>query len=73
MILIGHLEQLSIPLTEFVRLNTAQHLHPDLPEIPIPVRFLFILLIPHDHYQNEATQIGKCMGALMTDEVRVVA
>ena len=72
LILVGHLTELNEPISEFVRLRRAENLFPDeLAEIQLPVRFIFILLIPHDHYENEAENMGRCMATLMVDEVTI--
>lgn len=68
-ILVGHVDGMVRPVTAFVRLAQPQLMHPEVPELPIPVRFVFVLLNPHEHYQNETISIGRTMGALMVDEV----
>uniref|UniRef100_A0A914WV03 Anion exchange protein n=1 Tax=Plectus sambesii TaxID=2011161 RepID=A0A914WV03_9BILA len=68
-ILVGHVDGLVRPVTAFVRLTEPQMMHPEVPELPIPVRFAFVLLNPHEHYQNETISIGRTMGALMVDEI----
>ena len=44
-ILVGELNGLQSPLSVFIRLNKAMHLG-DLTEVPVPTRFLFVLLVP---------------------------
>ena len=44
-ILVGELNGLQSPLSVFIRLNKAVHLG-DLTEVPVPTRFLFVLLVP---------------------------
>ena len=44
-ILVGELNCLQNPISIFVRLNTALHLG-DLTEVPVPTRFIFLLLGP---------------------------
>ncbi len=44
-ILVGELNVLKSPLAVFIRLNQAIYLA-DLTEVPVPTRFLFILLGP---------------------------
>ena len=44
-ILVGELKELDKPLSAFIRLSEASHLG-DLTEVPVPTRFLFILLGP---------------------------
>lgn len=45
-ILVGEIDFLEHSITAFVRLKTACHLG-DLTEVPVPTRFLFVLLGPH--------------------------
>jgi hypothetical protein len=45
-ILVGEIDFLERAISAFVRLNQACHLG-DLTEVPVPTRFLFILLGPH--------------------------
>ena len=49
-ILVGEIDFLDHSISGFVRLNQACHLG-DLTEVPVPTRFLFILLGPH-RYAN---------------------
>lgn len=44
-------------------------MYPEIPNIPLPVRFAFVLLNPHEHFSNETVNIGRTMGALFADEV----
>lgn len=44
-ILVGELNALDKPVSAFIRLNEAMHLG-DLTEVPVPTRFIFILLGP---------------------------
>ncbi len=44
-ILVGELNALDKPLSAFIRLTEAVHLG-DLTEVPVPTRFIFILLGP---------------------------
>uniref|UniRef100_A0A915Q5V1 Anion exchange protein n=1 Tax=Setaria digitata TaxID=48799 RepID=A0A915Q5V1_9BILA len=57
------------PVSAFLRLDKAKVFFPDLPNIPVPLRFIFVLLNPHDHYDNETRGIGRTMGALFSDEI----
>lgn len=47
-----------------------QMLYPELPDHPIPVRFVFLLLNSVDNYLGETVAIGRAMGSLLSDEVR---
>ncbi|KRX58891.1 Electroneutral sodium bicarbonate exchanger 1 [Trichinella sp. T9] len=70
-ILIGSPDFLTYPLVQFVRLKTATVMK-NLFEIPIPTRFLYILLIPKDHMARDSDTIGRCMGTLFVDESTIV-
>lgn len=39
-----------------------------MPDYPLPVRFVFVLMHPTDNFPNEAIGIGRVMGALFSDE-----
>ena len=67
--LVGEVDFLSHPIIAFVRLATSQVLG-DLTEIPIPTRFLFILLGPKGN-QERFHEIGRSIATLMSDEVCV--
>uniref|UniRef100_A0A8C7E482 Anion exchange protein n=1 Tax=Naja naja TaxID=35670 RepID=A0A8C7E482_NAJNA len=66
-ILVGELEFLDRAVVAFVRLSPAMLLS-GLAEVPIPSRFLFILLGPLGKGQ-QYHEIGRSIGTLMTDEV----
>ncbi|XP_058889730.1 sodium-driven chloride bicarbonate exchanger-like isoform X7 [Acipenser ruthenus] len=66
-ILVGELECLNCPVVAFVRLSPAVLLS-GLAEVPIPTRFLFILLGPLGKGQ-QYHEIGRSIATLMTDEV----
>ncbi|CAF0728534.1 unnamed protein product [Didymodactylos carnosus] len=66
-VLIGAVDFLTTPVYAFVRLAKGVHLG-DLTEVPLPTRFLFILLGP----QNELPryhEIGRSISTLMSDEI----
>lgn len=44
-ILVGEVEELNVPFSVFIRLNKGVYLG-DLTEVPLPTRFIFILLGP---------------------------
>uniref|UniRef100_A0A1I7X7I3 Band_3_cyto domain-containing protein n=1 Tax=Heterorhabditis bacteriophora TaxID=37862 RepID=A0A1I7X7I3_HETBA len=67
-ILTGQIDELDKPLAAFVRLRLAQDLYPLVPDLPIPTRFIFVLLSPADNYENERINIGRTVGSLMVDE-----
>ncbi|VDN00724.1 unnamed protein product [Thelazia callipaeda] len=57
------------PICAFLRLEKAKVFYPEMPNIPVPLRFVFVLISPHDHYTNETRAIGRTMGALFSDEI----
>ncbi|XP_071744280.1 electroneutral sodium bicarbonate exchanger 1 isoform X33 [Lepeophtheirus salmonis] len=73
-ILIGELNILEKPLSAFIRLNEATVLG-DLTEVPVPTRFIFILLGPDvSSGENKVNvtryrEIGRAMATVMSDEV----
>jgi len=46
-------------------------LYPEVPDHPVPVRFLFVLLNSMDNYPGETFRIGRAIGALLSDEVYI--
>ena len=66
-ILVGEVEQLEFPLLAFIRLKKSVLLG-DLTEVPIPTRFLFVLLGPSGH-KERYHEIGRSIATLMSDEV----
>lgn len=66
-ILVGEIDFIETSITAFVRLRTACHLG-DLTEVPVPTRFLFILLGPHS-IPGRYHEVGRAMATLMSDEV----
>lgn len=66
-ILVGEVEFLERPVTAFVRLAAAVPLG-DLTEVPVPTRFLFILLGPQGNMVRYH-EIGRAIAILMSDEV----
>ena len=69
-IMVGEVDHLEQPLMAFIRLKKSAHLG-DLTEVPIPTRFLFILLGPHGH-KERYHEIGRSIATLMSDEVSCV-
>ncbi|KAK4328619.1 hypothetical protein Pmani_000990 [Petrolisthes manimaculis] len=66
-ILVGEVPFLDKPVTAFVRLSQSANLG-DLTEVPVPTRFLYIILgpvggLPRYH------EIGRAMATLLSDEV----
>lgn len=70
-ILVGEVDFLNHPVVGFVRL-----LHPiilrDLTEVPVPTKFVFILLGPMGN-QSKYHEIGRSIATLMSDEVRFLS
>uniref|UniRef100_A0A1I8JR02 Anion exchange protein n=1 Tax=Macrostomum lignano TaxID=282301 RepID=A0A1I8JR02_9PLAT len=62
-ILVGSTDFLDHPVTAFIRLKTAVVLLGDLTEVPVPTRFIYVLLGPPDR------AMGRSMATLMSDEV----
>lgn len=66
-ILIGEMENLRYQVVAFVRLCEARHLG-DITEVPVPSRFLFLLLGPKGSHSKNL-EIGRSMSTIMVDEV----
>lgn len=66
-ILVGEVDFLDKPLSAFIRLNQAAIMG-DLTEVPVPTRFLFVLLGPIGGIAG-FHEIGRAMATLMSDEV----
>ncbi|XGW30502.1 hypothetical protein V3C99_009459 [Haemonchus contortus] len=68
-ILTGCVSCLDRAISAFVRLRVAQKLYPILPDLPVPVRFIFLLLSPSENYHNERMSIARTIGSLISDEI----
>lgn len=66
-IMVGEVDFLETPVMAFIRLKKSAMLG-DLTEVPIPTRFLFILLGPCGH-KDRYHEIGRSIATLMSDEV----
>ncbi|XP_063110851.1 electroneutral sodium bicarbonate exchanger 1 isoform X3 [Cavia porcellus] len=66
-VLVGEVDTLDRPIVAFVRLSPAVLLS-GLTEVPIPTRFLFVLLGPVGKGQ-QYHEIGRSMATIMTDEI----
>uniref|UniRef100_A0A915EB49 Anion exchange protein n=1 Tax=Ditylenchus dipsaci TaxID=166011 RepID=A0A915EB49_9BILA len=66
-VLVGEVDFLAHHITAFVRLKDAQMLG-DLTEVPVPTRFLFLLLGPSGH-AAQFKEIGRAIATLMSDEI----
>ena len=69
-VLVGEVDFLSHTIIAFVRLADAVLLG-DLTEVPIPTRFLFILLGPKGS-PNRYHEIGRAIATLMADDVSLI-
>ncbi|XP_062548282.1 electroneutral sodium bicarbonate exchanger 1 isoform X18 [Armigeres subalbatus] len=66
-ILVGEVDFLDKTLAAFLRLNNAAVMG-DLTEVPVPTRFIFILLGPPGSH-GSFHEIGRAMATLMSDEI----
>lgn len=66
-ILVGEVKELTREIMAFVRLHKAVML-PDLTEVAVPTRFIFMLLGPSGN-QQKYHEIGRSIATLMSDEV----
>ncbi|XP_048487153.1 sodium bicarbonate cotransporter 3 isoform X3 [Plutella xylostella] len=66
-ILVGEVDFLEKTLSAFVRLKTATIMG-DLTEVPVPTRFMFVLLGPPNS-NSSFHEIGRAMATLMSDEI----
>ena len=67
-VLVGTVDFLDHPVMAFVRLSKACHLE-NLTEVPLPVRFIFVLMGPESAGLNYH-EIGRSVSTLMADPVR---
>lgn len=66
-VLIGEVDFLQRHICAFVRLKTANVLG-DLTEVPVPTRFIFLMLGPSGH-GPQYKEIGRAIATLMADEI----
>ncbi|XP_051537069.1 electrogenic sodium bicarbonate cotransporter 1-like isoform X2 [Myxocyprinus asiaticus] len=66
-VLVGEVDFLDVPFVAFIRLQQAVMLG-GLTEVPVPTRFLFILLGPKGKAKSYH-EIGRAIATLMSDEV----
>jgi hypothetical protein len=66
-VLIGEVESLKFQITAFVRLKKSVVLG-DLTEVPVPTRFIFVLLGPTGQLPRYH-EIGRSIATLMSDDV----
>ena len=67
MVLVGETDFLAKPINAFVRLEDALILG-DLMEVPIPTRFLFLMIGPSGQ-PGRYHEVGRAIATLMSDEV----
>nr|XP_032831281.1 electroneutral sodium bicarbonate exchanger 1-like [Petromyzon marinus] len=67
-VMVGEVDALASPLVAFVRLSQAA-LIPGLTEVPLPTRFLFLLLGPPVRGGRPYREIGRSIATLLSDEV----
>lgn len=68
MTLVGSLDSITKPLVGLVRLNHAIVM-PNLMEIPIPVRFIFVLFTPRISPNMDCHEVGRSFSTLMSYKV----
>ncbi len=66
-VLVGEVDFLDTQLIAFVRLSKSVLLG-DLTEVPVPTRFIFVLLGPMGNL-NRYREIGRSIATMMSDEV----
>ena len=64
--LVGALDMIEEPLTAFVRLEEGISM-PNALEIPIPVRFIFLLLTPKSDSSIDCHEVGRSFSTLMSN------
>lgn len=67
-VLVGEVDFVEKPMVAFIRLNEGKVLS-EITEVPIPTRFVFLLLGPPTTDKKKYREIGRCMATLMTDDV----
>lgn len=69
-VLVGEVDFLDTQVIAFVRLSKSILLG-DLTEVPVPTRFIFVLLGPMGNL-NRYREIGRSIATMMSDEVIVL-
>jgi len=72
MSLVGALESLSKPLVGLVRMSRAV-IMPHLMEVPVPVRFIFVLFTPKPSPNMDCHEVGRSFSTLMSNKVSKTA
>ncbi|KAE9421496.1 hypothetical protein Angca_004803, partial [Angiostrongylus cantonensis] len=68
-ILVGRVPHLDRAISAFVRLHVPQKLYPSIPDLPVPIHIIFILLSRAENYTNERISVGRTVAALIADEI----
>ena len=66
--MVGSLESLKKPVAGFVRLAKGTMM-PNLMEVQIPVRFIFVLFTPQSSLSMDCHEIGRAFSTLMNNKV----
>lgn len=67
--LVGSLQSIEKPIVAVVRLASAVVM-PNLMEVPVPVRFIFVLFTPDFSPNMDYHEVGRSFCTLMTHKVR---
>lgn len=68
MTLVGALESLKKPLVGLVRMARGV-IMPNLMEVPVPVRFIFVLFTPKPSPNMDCHEVGRSFSTLMSNKV----
>jgi hypothetical protein len=71
MAMVGKLKSLEKPLVAVVRLASAVVM-PNLMEVPVPVRFIFVLFTPDFSPNMDYHEVGRSFCTLMSHKVKSV-
>jgi hypothetical protein len=69
MALVGALKSLDKPIVAFARLSPAV-IMPNVMEVPLPIRFIFILLTPENSASMDYHEVGRSFCTLMSNKVK---
>ena len=69
-VLVGEVDFLEKPIAAFIRLSNSCVIG-DLTEVPIPTRFVFVMLGPAVS-QGRYHEIGRAISTLMADDVSIL-
>ncbi|VDM56956.1 unnamed protein product [Angiostrongylus costaricensis] len=57
------------PNTEGAAILVGRKLYPSIPDLPVPIRIIFILLSRAENYNSERISVGRTIAALIADEI----